>query len=182
MSNKTGAKKGQGTPKKMGRPTKYDPEVANAICRYIEDGESIRYIAEQRGMPSRDTIRRWLVDNEDFQAQYIRAKDHQAELYAETINDIAKGTLNGQYDPNAARVAIDAYKWTASKLKPKKYGDKIDHTSDGKALPAPIILVNNAPKPDSDVKRDVIDAEIVDKVSQIPGPVQNGNLLDDING
>ena len=32
----------------------------------------------------------------------------------------------GLIDPNAARVAIDAYKWSAGKRKPKKYGEKVE--------------------------------------------------------
>ncbi len=33
--------------------------------------------------------------------------------------------MDGKLDPNAARVAIDAYKWAAGKRKPKVYGDKV---------------------------------------------------------
>jgi len=32
--------------------------------------------------------------------------------------------VDGKIEPNVARVAIDAIKWTASKLKPKKYGER----------------------------------------------------------
>ena len=32
-------------------------------------------------------------------------------------------------DPQAARVRIDAYKWRASKLAPKRYGEKLDLSS-----------------------------------------------------
>jgi hypothetical protein len=30
---------------------------------------------------------------------------------------------------------VDARKWIAAKLKPRKYGDKIDHTTGGEKLP-----------------------------------------------
>ena len=30
----------------------------------------------------------------------------------------------GELEPNAGRVAIDALKWIASKLKPREYGDR----------------------------------------------------------
>jgi len=30
----------------------------------------------------------------------------------------------GELEPNAGRVAIDALKWSASKLKPREYGDR----------------------------------------------------------
>ena len=37
--------------------------------------------------------------------------------------------MSGEVDPAVARVAIDAYKWSSGKKKPKKYGDmiKIDY-------------------------------------------------------
>jgi len=39
-----------------------------------------------------------------------------------------------------SRLRIDARKWVASKLKPKKYGDRIDHTStDGSMTPQPTV-------------------------------------------
>lgn len=37
----------------------------------------------------------------------------------------------------AQKVKIDAYKWRASKLAPKRYGDKLDLTSDGQPIIPP---------------------------------------------
>jgi hypothetical protein len=39
-----------------------------------------------------------------------------------------------------SRLRVDARKWIASKLKPKKYGDKMDVTSDGKAIKGNTIM------------------------------------------
>ncbi len=39
---------------------------------------------------------------------------------------------------NRSRLRVDTRKWLMSKMKPKKYGDKIDHTTNGKDLPSPI--------------------------------------------
>lgn len=125
---------------KVGRPTDYKPDLADEICELASMGESMRAIAKLDHMPDMRTIFRWLRLHEEFRQQYTRAKDEEMpEAMQERIHYIAEGTLDGTYDPNAARVAIDAYKWTASKLKPKKYGNTIDVTSDGKALPSPII-------------------------------------------
>ena len=33
--------------------------------------------------------------------------------------------LNDEVNPNAARVAIDALKWTAARMMPRRYGDRI---------------------------------------------------------
>jgi hypothetical protein len=44
--------------------------------------------------------------------------------------------------------------------KPKKYGDKLDHTSGGKELPAPILNVMITPNATNDNKREFIEAEV----------------------
>lgn len=38
---------------------------------------------------------------------------------------------NGEGDPKRDRLRVDTRKWLASKLKPKKYGDKVDLTHSG---------------------------------------------------
>lgn len=58
--------------------------------------------------------------------RYARARDVQAHDHFERIIDLAKQVENGEIDPQAAKVAIDARKWAACKLMPRKYGDKIE--------------------------------------------------------
>lgn len=90
-------------------------------------------------MPEGRTVWKWLNTKPEFVQQYTRAKEEAADALADDIQNIADKTLTGEYEPQASRVAIDAYKWTASKLKPKKYGDKLDMTTNGKDLPSPIL-------------------------------------------
>lgn len=42
------------------------------------------------------------------------------------ILDAARRVDVGELDPNAAKVIISAYQWRASKLQPKRYGDRLD--------------------------------------------------------
>ena len=62
----------------------------------------------------------------EFSEQYARAREVQADVLADEVIEIA----DTEPDPNRARVMIDARKWLAGKLRPKKYGDhlKLDHT------------------------------------------------------
>lgn len=159
------AKKGTAKPKKtapiegelirQGAPSKYTPQIGRDICRMIADGKSLQHIEKQPDMPSRETIRRWLRDemHEGFRVNYARAREEQADSYADQIADIAAETLKGNLDPLAARVATDNLKWIAGKRKPSVYGDKLDLTSDGKALPQPLFggqSVAALPEPDDD--------------------------------
>ena len=100
---------------------KWSKSVENTICRALATGDSLVAAAQKAGV-SQTTVNRNLQKNEEFRLQYARAREEQAEHYADeiiTISDTAE-------DANLARLRIDARKWYASKLKPKKYGERID--------------------------------------------------------
>lgn len=128
-----------------GRPTKYSTQLVKRICAEISNGKSLRRICEAKDVPAIETIRVWLLDKPGFSAQYDKARQEQADFYADRITEIADDTLASKHEPAAAKVAIDALKWTASKLKPKKYGDKLDVVSDGERLG--VAFVNDVPRP-----------------------------------
>lgn len=121
-----------------GRPSIYTPEIAAYICAQIADGNSLRKICREDGVPSLTTIFEWLGSKPEFAEQYARAKEAQADAMAEDMLDIAdmppaigeKGTVDSG-DVAHMRLRIDTRKWIASKLKPKKYGDKIEQEIKG---------------------------------------------------
>ena len=104
---------------RIGRPSKYSEELADAICTRLAQGESMRSVCRDEDMPVMDTMWRWIREKEDFSEQYARAKQESADAIIEDILDIAD---EGE-DVARDRLRIDARKWVASKLKPKKYGD-----------------------------------------------------------
>ena len=121
------------TPKKkkahIGRPSIISDGLTTEICNRIEAGESLRKICLSDHMPTPECIRKWLVKGDMgdekykfFVGQYARAREAQADTLADEITEIA----DTEPDPNRARVRVDARKWIASKLKPKRYGDRID--------------------------------------------------------
>lgn len=123
-----------------GRPSDYTVDLADIICSRLANGESMRSISLDDEMPSRQTMFRWIREKEGFRDQYTRAKEESADAYAEEIADIAdNGTndwmetadpdnpgyrLNGEH-VQRSKLRIDSRKWLASKLKPKKYGEKL---------------------------------------------------------
>lgn len=111
------------------------------VCAYIAEGKSVNTISKMKKMPSSATIYRWLAEDADFVERYTRAREQQADKYAEEIVDIA----DTEEDPNKARVRIDARKWVAAKLKAKTYGDKLAHTgADGQSPVAMVITWQTA--------------------------------------
>lgn len=147
----------------MGRPPTFSQEIADTICERIGDGESLRAILETEGMPASSTVFKWLGENVAFSEQYARAREAQADAVFDDILTIADDGRNDWMERKNAdgqnigwmengealrrsQLRIEARKWMAGKLKPKKYGDKIDHTVTGE-LEINVTIGGNAGKP-----------------------------------
>lgn len=110
----------------------FSPEIANTICDRLSAGESLRKICgadRDDGMPGQTVVYQWLATNPEFAKQYAHARETQGETYADRAVDEALTAS----DAALGRLKMDALKWAASKLAPKKYGDKTthEHTGDG---------------------------------------------------
>lgn len=130
---------------KTGRPSGYSEEVAGTICQEIMEGKSLRTICAGKDMPSASTVYAWLGQSPEFQDMYARAREIQADVLADEILEIADADL----DPNRARVMIDARKWLAGKLRPKKYGDRVelDHRVDNTGMVVKFTVATAMPAP-----------------------------------
>ncbi len=113
-----------------GRPSDYTPEIADVICNRIAGDESLESICREVDMPGSSTVRQWLRKHPEFAADYARAREEQGHTVADTLGDIRKKVLTGEYEPQAARAAADIAKWEASRRASKHYGDKVMHGSD----------------------------------------------------
>lgn len=125
----------------VGRPTDYTSELATQICAEIALGYSLRTISKAETMPSVVTMFAWLKKYPEFLKQYELSKEEQADALAEEMLDIADDGTNDWMDKlnkdgevigeqlntehvQRSRLRVDTRKWIASKLKPKKYGDR----------------------------------------------------------
>lgn len=107
--------------KKHGRPSIWSQELADQICERISNGETLRAVCRDiKIAPS--TVIEWTWKNKEFFEQYTRARQKQADAYADMILDEAFNSI----DPQIGRLRVDALKWVASKLAPKRYGDKVE--------------------------------------------------------
>lgn len=108
----------------MARPSEYTEEIALEFCSRIALGRSLRSVVQDKDMPSHSAIYSWLGKHPEFAEHYARAKQDSGDADADKIEEVAEKVERGELDANAARVIIDAYKWTAGKKRPRKYGDK----------------------------------------------------------
>jgi hypothetical protein len=80
----------------------------------------------------------WLSKDEDLRNKYARAREIQADYLADQIIEISDETHSDKsfnedgYEVTnheviaRSRLRVDARKWKASKLYPKKYADRVD--------------------------------------------------------
>jgi len=131
-----------------GRPSDFTPEIADRLCKLIAEGQSLREICSAEDMPGKTTVLRWLDKNEEFRGQYARAREAQAEHWADEILEISDDGSNDWMERknqdgstytvvdhehvSRSKLRVDSRKWLMSKLAPKKYGDKVDMTHSGK--------------------------------------------------
>jgi len=130
---------------KGGRPTLYSLKIALEICERIADGESLVKICSDPKMPKKTAVYEWLLRHKEFADIYARAREDQADTLADEIHAIADELPQQVVDEkgNATRYdsayvqwqknRVDARKWVAAKLKPKKYSDRIAHVGDQEA-------------------------------------------------
>jgi len=132
--------------KKIGRPTIFTQDIADEICKRMANGETLRKIVLDDHMPVSSAIYRWLDTNQIFKEQYTQARIKQADYYAEMIVDEAFNS----HDAAIGRLRMDALKWAASKIAPKKYGDKVEvEQTGGTALTVSFALPSRSGKPEA---------------------------------
>ncbi len=118
---------------------KYSVKHFNEILERVMCGEAIAEICRSKGMPSRVTFYRWLNADEkgDLRGRYDDACAIRADYLADEIVRIADdSTLDVEFKANGdinyskksverSKLMIDARKWTASKLRPKLWGNQV---------------------------------------------------------
>lgn len=149
----------------IGRPSDYTQELADRICEQLANGYSLRTVCAPNDMPSKATVFSWMRKYPGFLDQYTRAKQESADAIADEMQDIADDATNDWMEKHneegekigwqvngehiqRSRLRIETRKWIASKLKPKKYGDKLELAGD-KESPLVVQIVKYADDPAS---------------------------------
>lgn len=133
----------------MPRQSEFTQEIADIICERITDGQSLRSICTDDAMPAASTVFKWLNEQPKFSEQYARAREAQADTLVDEMLDIvddgrndwvirhgddddaAGWRVNGEHIQRS-KLRLEARKWMAAKLQPKKYGERVTQELTGK--------------------------------------------------
>lgn len=121
--------------------SKLDTVGIGGICAMTADCVPMRTIALDIGV-SWATLAAYINASAERIEQYARAREAQADKFADEIIQISDdGTRDTYLDADGnertdqdviarSRLRVDSRKWLASKMAPKKYGDKVvnEHT------------------------------------------------------
>jgi|688.fasta_scaffold100312_2 hypothetical protein len=114
--------------------TLYDwPKLWPEILRDIGNGSSLITAIKKEGYPTYDSVQKYMRANPEIRRLYDEAIEARADYLAESLIDISEekppeGLDGPQLSAwiNQMKIRIDTRKWTAAKLRPKAWGDKID--------------------------------------------------------
>lgn len=140
-------------------------EAIDTIIQRICEGESLRSIllyANREVLPTMAVFLKWVSEDQELEKQYARAMSIRSEAMFDEIIEISDES-NADIDftedgkmrivgeaVQRSRLKIDARKWALSKMNPKKYGDKVDITTDGEKVSTTIINLGSGVKPQED--------------------------------
>lgn len=121
------------------------------------NGKSLTQIVKEKDTPSKESFYKWITATEEDSEEEKEKKRERSNQYAQahtlradqifdeiieladSEDDITYLDKHGNKRIDWGKVQrnktqIDARKWIIAKMNPKKYGDKIDHTTDGKEI------------------------------------------------
>lgn len=136
--------------KKKGAPTIKARELVDAICTGIALGKPARAMCVETGVSQR-VLWDWLASDTELMRQYLRAKEFCVDAYAEEIIEISDDGSKDTYTDEKGKeimnreviarsqLRIDARKWYAARLAPKKYGDKLLNAREDGDMGKPIV-------------------------------------------
>lgn len=145
------SKKGQGTK----YASKYDPKLVEAMLAQIAEGNPASKVCKEHNV-SRNSFNEW-VKRKEWSDKYARAVDDRAYKIFEEILEIAddksedviiidgKKYINSEF-VQRSRLRIDARKWFLSKMLPRKFGEKIDITTNGGEMAPVVVNLGNGTK------------------------------------
>ena len=115
--------------------TNYTRSLADIVCDRMTEGESLRAICRDVGMPSEGAVRGWSVrDVDGFGDRYRAARLLLMDYWADQIVDIADDV---GLDPRDRQIRTGVRQWIMSKVS-RSYGERLVHSGDPE-LPVRIV-------------------------------------------
>ena len=137
-------------------PTKYEPEIAEAIISGISNGKTLRQLCAEWKLDMRVPYR-WANSHRGFGQALKEARQTYAHWLVDGMVEMEDKIVDGSIHNRAAKVVLESQRWRAAQLNSSHYGDHKHVTVDSRQVS---IQVNAA----RDMQDDVM-AELAKKMA-----------------
>lgn len=117
-----------------------DTAVVDLLCERIASGLGISAVCDMPDMPAKTTVYARMASDDAFRTRIARAREAQQDSEADLCVDMADQAT--PEDWQVVKLRIWARQWRASKLAPKKYGEKLELEHGGQIALTPTINFN----------------------------------------
>ena len=108
------------------RPTKKTPEVIERLLEGIADGQTLRALCREEGMPNWRTVYDWIDADAELAARFERAREIGFDAIAEDILTNVDNVVAIGEHIQRSKLQVETRLKLLAKWHPKKYGDKQD--------------------------------------------------------
>ena len=106
------------------RPTKKTPEVIERLLEGIADGQTLRALCREEGMPNWRTVYDWIDADAELAARFERAREMGFDAIAEDIlTNVDNVPALGEHIQRS-KLQVETRLKLLAKWHPKRYGDK----------------------------------------------------------
>ena len=96
---------------KMGRPTKYSPEVGEVVFDLMDDGLSVVQVARKLNV-SRSTIYKWAEDNSEFSDTLTRAREASEAFWEDKFVSMMQSRASDSSQSLVKLYFANRFKWS----------------------------------------------------------------------
>lgn len=146
--------------KHIKKNTSITKEIIQSIIIDFANGTRLKECREKYGVKPYEFENK--LDEYELTTEYARAREIYCSKLSDKIDELIAKLEDGSLKSDVGRVIIETLKWELAKYYPKRYGDKIDHTSDGKRIESNQLTVNYAVLSD-EVLKQIADATTTNK-------------------
>lgn len=113
------------------------------IVEFLLEGYSFRQIADK--LKVKLTTLHDFTQRSEHSARVREALEYSAQTFDDKAEEVLISAEGTKEELMRARELAQHYRWKAAKRNPRRYGDKVDVTTDGEKLPATLNVTYTKP-------------------------------------
>jgi hypothetical protein len=131
----------------------FSMEILQLMCNEIASGKSLSQVCSQKHFPSHSLLAQWRRLYPEVDAALEQAYAMRGEIARDEVQRLIEAPSSSKSELEDKKVAIDGWKWLASRDAPKRFGSKVVDVEGGGGMV--INIISHIDRGDNE--REVID-------------------------